>query len=365
MNRQSFFNIINGRAFQLSMIILTGIYSAIILVILDEGYHANEQVTKILPITKKMEQFANAIRIGLHIESFPYSHFERNEFVMDAVVWFQFPLGTESLETIEHFCIDNSILQNNGELLFKSEPNIKLIGDDVIVAYNIQTKFKSALDHRRFPIGDHKLNIMIYNKYASPYELVFTANKEDFTFSNNFFISSWQRRDSNVMTGYCNAGLHAQGPDMDLNYPAAVFSIDFESVGIQELLTLYFPMFVIFFIGLSSMFISVVDLTRLTFIASSVPILVLFRIVIDSAAPVNIGYTTHIDYVFYLLVFLSLIILLFQSYVTLVMRDYATLNDEGKKILTQQLMNQNSIILLFSLASVILFMTYSYFSTLG
>jgi hypothetical protein len=77
-------------------------------------------------------------------------------------------------------------------------------------------------------------------------------------------------------------------------------------------MSLYFPMLVLFFIILFCLLIDISDLSRLTYVASAFPVLVLFRMVIDGVSPA-VGYVTHVDFVFYWLVFLSLLILLFQA----------------------------------------------------
>ncbi len=358
MTSQRFFEIISNRHFQMCAILFSIIYISIIMIILSEVSTPNEQISQVQQVTKKMKQFATVVKTGLHIDNFPRFSFDKNEFIIDAVIWFMFPIGTESLDTIQHFSIDNSLIQRSGTLIYKSAPNIKLIGDDVVVAFDIQTMFKAQIDHKEFPIGDHRLNIIIYNKYASPYELIFASDKEDFTFAKTAHMSDWEKKERYVRTGYGKTLFHETNSDLELSYPAAVFSIDFENVGFQEVMSLYFPMFVIFFIGIASLVVHINDSTRLTFIGSSVPILVLFRMVIDGVAP-QVGYTTHVDTIFYFLVMISLLILVFQTYVTLSMRSIEQETAAAQKRIRNQIIDQNSIVLLISLGAIILFMTHN------
>lgn len=363
MTEQSlFFHIIGSRLFQILAMIVTGIYLTILFVTLNDEYCESEAMVNVLPITKKMEQFATPVMIGLHVNNFLQFSFDKNEFVLDGVVWFKFPIGTESLETVQRFSMENSWLQNSGTILYKSEPTIKQIDTDVIVAFDIQASFKSPLNYQKFPIGDHKLNIIITHKYSSPYELSLVSDPASFSLSENLMISNWRCRQLFVKTGYKESSLYAPDKRLVQSYPVAVFSIDFENIGYQELMSLYFPMFVIFFIGLFSLVISVRDAReRLVFIGSSVPILVLFRMVIDSVSPPGVGYNTHVDKVFYLLVFISLCVLLFQTYVTASTRYLADHTAAQQEKILRRLIRENSIVLLLSLLAVLAYMSYSAF----
>jgi hypothetical protein len=144
---------------------------------------------------------------------------------------------------------------------------------------------------------------------------------------------------------------------MHITYPCAVFSIDFESIGARLPISLYFPLFLLFFIVLISLILNPSDSNRLGLVASGVPALVLFRLVIDSVSP-HAGYATHIDIVYYLIVFLSLLILFLQTYIILVIQKTDTLSENEKQQRNQKLENLSALAFWVTLVVLVLFLTF-------
>ena len=133
-------------------------------------------------------------------------------------------------------------------------------------------------------------------------------------------------------------------------------TIDFENTSKRDLITLYFPMFVIFLIGLLSLSLGLKDGARLGLIAAALPILVLFRTAIDAPSP-NVGEATKVDYIYFVLVFLSLLILLFQAYLAIRIRME---EDKGKLPPKKRasLEKLNYIAFISILILLIIFVTY-------
>lgn len=354
MNK-SFFEKIKTIKFQLIAIACTSFYIIGLFIIQDRTFKATEKEPIIIEPTSAMKNLATKVTTGLHINSFPKFDFNKNSFSLDAILWFRFPVGTESLQTIENFSLYNNV---ETTWSYKSAPIIKLIDGDVLISFHIEMEFKATLSHELFPIGDHRLYIMFQNRSVTPYEIVFESSPENFTLSKDLLINSWAVYKTFSKTGYIRAPLTLNDPSLDVTYPCTVFAIDFQNIGIGDVMSLYFPMFVLFLIILFSLTINIVDITRLNLVAASVPILVLFRLVILTDAPVT-GYATQIDYVYYLLVFISLLILFFQTYVTLSTKHIAELAEREKDALINRLEKFNSFVILISLALLIIPLTYN------
>jgi uncharacterized membrane protein len=83
---------------------------------------------------------------------------------------------------------------------------------------------------------------------------------------------------------------------------------------------------------------------------------VLFRTAIDALSP-NVGEATKVDYIYFVLVFLSLLILLFQAYLAIRIR-----MEEDKRKLTLKKINSleklNYIVFISILILLIIFVTY-------
>jgi hypothetical protein len=279
----------------------------------DFRFTALDQPIEILQPTALEKAYASHVNVGLHINSFPVFSFGKNDFIIEGIVWFKFDNGSESLSTIEQFTVQNSVLIENGTLIYQSAPIIKLLGDQVLVCYHIQASFHAKLNYKNFPLSNHRLDIGIQNKNVTPRELIFESSVEDLSLSESM-VFDWVSKQKLVQTGYVKSELGPKSDSMSLSYPIAIFSIEFENIGFRHIFSLYFPLLVLYFIGLLSLLFDINDSTRLGYVATSLPILLLFRMVIDAESP-GIGYSTHIDFVYYLLVFLSLVLLLFQVYV--------------------------------------------------
>lgn len=356
----TFPQIFKSTRFQLLTLLAVACYVTLILGWKYKGLHTSEKLPAIERVSPAMARYANVVEVGLNINSFLQFSFNKNEFAIDGTVWFRFPIGTESLNTISQFTLKNALIQQNGDVIYKSPPIVRLSNDHVSVAFHIQTLFRTDLNYRLFPIGDHKLNLILQNRSVTPYELVFVSKNENFDFSPDILVSNWKPYALHVQAGYSNATIDSKDPSMNVSYPCVAFSIDFENIGMRDLISLYFPMFVLFLIGLFSFAINITDVNRLLIIATSLPILVLFRMVIDALSP-SVGYTTHIDFVYYLLVFLSLLILFFQAYVVLALQQIGKDTDVEQLHTKRMLENANAFMFMLVLTLLVLLMTYNHF----
>jgi hypothetical protein len=80
--------------------------------------------------------------------------------------------------------------------------------------------------------------------------------------------------------------------------------------------------------------------------------------VIVDLSPV-VGEMTKADFVYFLLVFLSLIILIFQAFVSLEMRQINSYTEEKKKIIITWLKHINDMVFLVSLILLLVLSTYN------
>lgn len=352
---KTFFNFVKTAKFQLTCILFLMVYVIGILTWEHKREVYGEKIYPILKVQDQVKQLAYKVNVGLHINNFPIFSFNSNEFTMDAFVWFKYPVGTESLSTIEKFDFQN------GKIIHKSKPIIKLIDDDVVVGYQIIVEFKAYLDYKNFPLGDHRLNIILDNRTVTPNELVFTCELNNFVLSDDILVSSWIPTKKIVQSGYVKSALKENDSTMQISYPCVVFTIDFNNNTIRNLMTLYFPMFVVFFICLFSLMIDLKEyLTRLTIISTAMPILVLFRTVIVQLSP-TIGGLTKVDFCYFLLVFSSLLILLFQAYLLLAMKKIVHYNEETRDRKIFGLEKYNNLVFILILVLLIAFLTYDAF----
>jgi len=346
--------------FRLGAILFTIIYISILLFAQRTRFLSDDKAPVLHKVDAQTQKLASTVHVGMYLNSFPMFSFESGEFTIDATVWFKFPAATEALSTLEQFTIYNSLIQNNGALLYRSAPIIKLVGDDVIASYHIQTSFKSPMNHKYFPIGDHTLHILLENKGATARELCFVSDTESFSLAENILIKNWLSKKKSVQSGYIQENLKTKSTTMDIAYPAVLFSMDLENVGLKKIGSLYLPMLIIFLIGLLSLLLAIGDTSRLGMITGALPSLALFRLVIDGASP-NVGYAMHVDIVFYTFGFLLLIIMAFQTYVTLTLNQIKHKSGEVQEKIKHSLEKMSDIVFVSNLLLLMALLTYSFY----
>ncbi|MBM3892841.1 hypothetical protein FJ365_00380 [Candidatus Dependentiae bacterium] len=352
--------LLNNTRVMLLTIIITSFYLMGIIYWQSQHFNSIDPVYVVQTLNAKEQRNTSLVQIGLHINNFPTFSFSKNTFTIDGILWFKFPSGAESIETLSNFGIQNASALNGNTLAFKSEPIIKRMGNDILLSYHIQAIIKTALDFKNFPLSKHRLDIIITNKNVSANELYFISNNDNVTISNELLLYSWQVMKASVKTGYTAAKLAPNNPQMGLTYPAAVFSINFDSIGFRDLISLYFPMFVLFLIALFCLLIDIKDTARLGYVAATVPILVLFRMVIDGVSP-DAGSLTHVDFMYNLFVFLSLIILFFQTYVILRLQHLRAGPKELEEQTVQSLATCNNVVFFLILLALALGTTITFF----
>ncbi len=353
-------HLLNNTRIMLLTIIVTALYLLSVVYWQSQNFNSIDPSYVIQTLTEKEQRYSSLVEIGLHINSFPTFSFSKNTFTIDGILWFKFPSGAESIETLSNFGIQNAAALNGNTLEFKSEPIIKRMEHKILLSYHIQAMIKTSLNFKNFPLSKHRLDIIINNKNASANELYFISNNENITISNDLLLYSWQVMNATVKTGYTAAKLAPNNQQMQLTYPTAVFSINFDSIGFRDLISLYFPMFVLFLIALFCLLIDIKDTARLGYVAATVPILVLFRMVIDGVSP-DVGSLTHIDFMYNLFVFLSLIILFFQTYVILRLQHLKETPKAAEEYTIQRLATCNNAVFFLILLALALGATATFF----
>lgn len=304
-------------------------------------------------------ELANHVEVGLHINSFPAFSFKNTTFTLDGILWFKFDKGMESIETLENFLVKNVLLKEKGKIFYRSQPMIVMQKDKVIVSFHTQFTFRTDINFKKFPIGDHRVNLQIENRDATAHELLFSIDPKNITFNKVLLIDDWRPIHVNVASGIIQTQFGPKEAATSISYPGFGISIDFENIGARFLISLYFPLFVLFFIGLLSLSLGIFDPNRFIVLATSLPTLVLFRLVVDAVSP-EVGYATHIDFVYYVLVMLSLIILFFQTYIMLSIERVKTLPPDALHAKQKRLELINTLLFISILGALIVIMTIDF-----
>jgi hypothetical protein len=350
------FDLFKSIQFQIIAMMVVACYVMALLTIQYKRTIIPEAIPKLMQVDKKTQQLASIITTGIHINSFPAFSVNQNDFSIDAIIWFKFTKATESIETLNKFTLKNSRLLGDGSLIYKSQPIIKVMNDDVLVCYHIQANFMANLNYKKFPLEDHRLNIILENKSVNAQEMAFITEAQNVTLSDDILIDHWLPTKVHANAGYTISEIMKDEEGMSIAYPCAVFTIDFESIGARLPISLYLPLFILFFIILISLTLKLDDTNRIGLVAAGVPALVLFRLVIDATAP-QVGYSTHIDQVYYFIVSLAVLILLLQTYIALAIQKAEHLNTDSKQTIEHKLLKINATVFIIVLTSLVIFVT--------
>lgn len=346
---------IHTTTFQQIIIFFTIAYIGSMLVLQYKQSYFAEENYKMEQVSETEKRLASRVEAGLNINNFPHFSFYKNEFTMDAGVWFKFPIGTESLQTIEKFSF------KNGEILSKADPVIQLDDNNVIISYQVLVKFITPLNYKNFPVSDHKLTVILQNKSVSPNELYFYSDVYNFELADRLLTGNWVPAKRYVDNGYVQTSLKKDKGSIQADFPGVAFTIDFRNEDLRHFIILYLPLFLIFLLIFASLLMKIDDTSlRFPIVASVIPILALHSLVVENISPPG-SHMTKVDQIYFTLILLALLILIFQAYLGMKFRylrkEIKSVYDKAKG----KLKVANDILIIFVLSALIAAMSYATF----
>jgi len=249
---------------------------------------------------------ATEVTTGLFVKDFPLFNATTGNFIMDGIIWFEFDPHAISIDTINNFSFDK------GTIISKSEPKTKLVEDKIFAQYQIRINFQANLDYRLFPIEDHRIYLVLTNRTVSPSEAIYISYKTNISATPNLQPGDWINKDNNVGYGFSTAQLDKFNPERTIQHPVVLFSFDFEKVGIKNILILFAPLFVIFFLSFFSLMINIDNIkTIISFSTGSITTFIFNLFVILRMSP-DVSYFTISDKIYSLLLICVFAIMLFN-----------------------------------------------------
>lgn len=311
----SFFYSVVRPQYQLVALLITSLIAVYISYRAITVYRPQEKMTQVLPITpQKIKEWGGeptTVQVGLFITNWHEFNVRDNIFIFDGVLWFQFDPALISLDTVDKFSFEK------GELLYKSKPDTKLIDDKLFAEYEIRLRFTTNLNHKMFPLDDHRIFIVLLNRYVSPSDVIFQTNKSSFSSSKTVFIPDWQQIEYEVKSGYEEQDIDKRDERKIIRNPKVVFMIDFWRSGVSLIMLILLPIFLIFFIGLFSFSFdpTVAQMPIIIISTTALTSLVAYRFVIQGMSP-RVGYFLLSDLFF--TVFLAFAFIVFVVGVSVV-----------------------------------------------
>ena len=310
---------------QLSLIVM------MILTLVSLFYYPNKQflstdpkptINAIKPASEGKQ--IKEITAGLYVKNFSVFDIIKNNFIMNAILWFEFDPHQVNLETIKSFSFEK------GKILEKSKIKSKIINDKLWVYYKIKVEFSSNLNYKLFPIEDHKIYITLANTNMNPNSEILVSQNTNLVVSKNIFTGDWNNIGKEVEYGYIEESLDKYQKEMSTKYPVVLFELSFEKAGIRKTLAIFLPLFMVFFLSMFSLLINIKNSAGiLSLSVGSTSALIFNLIVIERMSP-DVRYFTIANKIYSLLLIVAFTILLLNIYITKEMKNEA---NEKKLIL--------------------------------
>lgn len=265
-----------------------------------------------LPELKKLEGKRSIVKTGLFIRSFSKFDISKNEFEFDGVLWFEFDPHEISLDSLAQSTIAN------GEIIRISKPFTSQYNNKTRARFEISAKFKPPLQHRRFPIDDHRLAIELINHTDEAQKIIFESSPESFSLNDTIAILGWKFVGTSVQYGFSEERFYAQ-PEEKHYYQKVVFLLDCMRDDIRHVATILIPLLLLLFLTLFCFSFNIDRLfnkdgisdthsqTILSVVLFSVSTLMAYRFVIEAMSP-DVSYFMLSDYLFFLFLIATMIV---------------------------------------------------------
>ncbi len=267
---------------------------------------------KIIDAAKQKEfgQLTAKVKTGLFIKNFSEFDLKKNSFICDCIVWFEFNSDEVMLSTIESFALDN------GDVLSRSEPDVRIQGNKTIANYNVKLSFKANLNFHNFPIEGHRVALVLTNNFVTPRELFFTVDNGSFRIADGLFIADWVIRDTSTDAGFSESVLDRNDSSKVSSRPQVAFIINVDSKGIRKFLIIFMPILIAILLSMFSFIAGIAgnraSQQRQVLPTAAITAIIGYRFVIESILP-QVGYFTTTDYFFIFMLFVAFWNFVFQT----------------------------------------------------
>lgn len=239
-----------------------------------------------------LQKGAVPISVGLSITNMPVFNLSENKFTADLIVWFEFDEKKVSLEQIGKFSFER------GKIDEKSEPVLSKKAGVTRARYRVRVTFSSLLNHRRFPLNDHTLSLVLVNEYLDARTSTFSVVDTSFLIEPEVATDVWTVVNTRAEAGFFEDTVTGNEGE-SLRYPVVVFSIDLAKQGLRKVFIIMLPMLIIFIVASISFSLdpSTLASSILGLSTGSLTGLIAYMFVIERVEP-NVGYFTFTDHMF-------------------------------------------------------------------
>jgi len=289
-------------SYQIFFLVITSIILVAMLYRPITEFHPVGKMPGVLPVTAQtIAQWGKEpvrVKTGFSITDFIKFDAVKNEYLVNAIIWFEYDPQAIKLETIEKFSF------TKGDIVKKSDPIITKKSENMHVAtYYIRILFGTIMDYVRFPLDDHRLFLNLTNYSANAQELVYEVAASDYAVADNIYIAGWQAIGHAVKSGYSENKVG----ENTISQPKVVFSMDVSKQDVRQLLLIVLPLLLIFYFSIFAFSIKDIVLA-ITLVLACISGLLAYAFVIQTLSPA-VGYFMLSDYLF--IFFITTIFIIF------------------------------------------------------
>lgn len=277
----------------------------------------------ILQIDTAKKQSLEPIKTGFFLRNFIDFNMQKNDFLFEGVIWFIFDSKKVSQDLIEKFSFNKGEIVKSGLLVDKASFFKKEMPDGkTFVRYDIRVKFTSNLNYHFFPIDSHKLSIVLNNKFLDANKFYFDIDKSQAIFSDSLFTPGWTRINEDVESGYGQTILNTQNQELNSVFPRAIFTMDFVTSSFRDILLIFLPLFVVFFLSLFVFSFNPHNKDIILGISASVvPAILGYRFVIETMSP-KVSYFILSDHIFTMFLILAFLLFFMNTFYIEKLKNY-------------------------------------------
>ncbi|MCX5921834.1 MAG: hypothetical protein NTX86_00720 [Candidatus Dependentiae bacterium] len=246
-------------------------------------------------ITKKWGKEPVHVKTGFMIHQFINFDVIKNDFLITAIVWFEYDPTKISLETLGKFSF------TKGDITQKSDPVVTKISDNLSFAkYHLRVQFNTIFDYTMFPLNDHIITLNLTNTSVSADDVIFDMSPVDFVVPEYVTVSGWNFVKHEAKSGFTEYMISHE--NKTTKEPKIVLSVGIQKKDIRQLVLMLLPILLLFYFCVFMLSIEEFSL-KIQNILMIVTAYMAYNVVIQAMAP-NVGYFMLIDYLvlFFLLV---------------------------------------------------------------
>jgi hypothetical protein len=238
---------------------------------------------------------------GLIIHNFVESDIIKDNISIDATISFAYDPQKITREQIAQFDFDEATIEKN-------QINYHQYGELEVATFDIQVRSKMDFNFKAYPLDDHSFWFSLKNSALPIEKYYFNVLPHAFVLGPRMTINNCMAENVHAQVGFVPRDVMLPDGKHEMHSSRAIFSVDCNPIDMRHFLSIFLPLYLIFFLTLFSFSFGysehVTDVPGIA--AAGVPALFAYRFVIEAISP-NVSYFMVSDYLFFLYLFLSLL----------------------------------------------------------